>query len=150
MPGARAVADLAEGLILATVEVPAPPARVFPLLASAAITDWWVRPGVFDTRAWSGDVRPGGRWRASGTGGGQPYVLEGEFTEVEGPSRLAHTWHPGGQPAAASTVRYRIDATATGSRITLRHEGLRSPETCLATCAGWETSFARLAELTSR
>lgn len=123
---ARAAADLADGLIIATVEVAAPPDRVFPLLASAAITDWWMRPGVFDTRTWSGDLRPGGRCRVSGMGGGQPYVLKGEFIEVAGPTRLAHTWHPGGQPAAASTVRYRVDTTAAGSRITLRHEGLRA------------------------
>ena len=62
---ARAVADLAEGLILASVEVAAPPERVFRAVASKEITEWWVRPGVFDTREWSGDVRAGGRWRAA-------------------------------------------------------------------------------------
>ncbi len=62
---ARAAADLSEGLVLATVEVKAPPERVFRALASEEVTRWWVRPGVFDTRRWSGDVRRGGRWRAS-------------------------------------------------------------------------------------
>jgi len=28
--------------------------------AGKEITEWWVRPGVFDTREWSGDVRAGG------------------------------------------------------------------------------------------
>ena len=62
---AHAVADLGEGLILASVEVAAAPARVFRALASKEITEWWVRPGVFDTREWTGDVHAGGRWRAS-------------------------------------------------------------------------------------
>jgi len=76
---ARAVADLKEGLVLASVEVAASPQRVFQALASNEITGWWVRPGVFDTREWTGDVRAGGRWRASGMARGQPYVQEGEF-----------------------------------------------------------------------
>ena len=71
---ARAVADLAEGLILASVEVVAAPERVFQALASDEITEWWVRPGVFDTREWTGDVRAGGRWRAAGMTRGEPYV----------------------------------------------------------------------------
>src|SRR6266705_5908770 len=85
---ARAAADLADGLIIASVEVAAAPERVFEALASNEVTGWWVRPGVFDTREWSGDVRVGGHWRASGVGGDKPYVLEGEFIEVDAPRRL--------------------------------------------------------------
>ena len=47
---ARAVADLTEGRILASVEIAAPPERVFRALTTAEIVDWWVRPGVFDTK----------------------------------------------------------------------------------------------------
>jgi uncharacterized protein YndB with AHSA1/START domain len=47
---ARAVADLAEGRILASVEIAAPPERVFRALTSRDVIDWWVRPGVFDTK----------------------------------------------------------------------------------------------------
>src|SRR5215471_16522692 len=104
--GARAVADLAEGLILATVEIPASPERVFQALASPEVVDWWVRPGVFDTREWTGDARAGGRWRASGVGNGRPYVLEGEFLEVDPPRQLAHTWQAAGAPGTPTTVTY--------------------------------------------
>jgi len=106
---ARAVADLAEGLILASVDVAASPERVFRALASKEITEWWVRPGVFDTREWSGDVRPGGRWRASGMTRGEPYVQEGEFLEVESPRRLVHTWERAGKAGVASTVTYLVE-----------------------------------------
>jgi uncharacterized protein YndB with AHSA1/START domain len=73
---ARAGADPAEGLILANVDLPASPERVFQALTSRdEIVVWWVRPGVFDTREWSGDLRVGGTWRASGVGGGRPYAI---------------------------------------------------------------------------
>jgi uncharacterized protein YndB with AHSA1/START domain len=142
---ARAVADLAEGTILASVVVDASPERVYRALTSAEITDWWVRPGVFDTRQWKGDVRPGGRWRASGVGGGKPYVLEGEFLEVDAPRLLVHTWHPGGAPVAQTTVTYRVEPLGAGTRVTLRHSGFAVRETCQNTATAWETSFERLA-----
>jgi hypothetical protein len=37
-----------------------PAERVFQALASEEIITWWARPGVFDTREWSGEVRVGG------------------------------------------------------------------------------------------
>lgn len=135
---------------VASVEVAAAPERVFRALASDEITQWWVRPGVFDTREWSGDVRPGGRWSASGIGGGNPYTLEGEFAEVSAPEKLVHTWHLAGTPAAPTTVTYLLEPTQTGTRLTLKHEGFTTPEGCTNTAAGWETSFEKLAELLAK
>ena len=144
---ARAVADLAEGLILASVEVVAAPERVFQALASKEITEWWVRPGVFDTREWTGDVRAGGRWRASGTTRGEPYVQEGEFLEVESPRWLVHTWERAGKPDVASTVTYLVEPIDGRTRVTLRHLGFASRDMCSAFAIGWETSLERLAEI---
>lgn len=145
---ARAVADLSEGLILATVEIAATPERVFRALTSKEVTEWWVRPGVFDTREWTGDVRVGGRWEASGVGKDGSYGLEGEFLEIDPPRRLVHTWHPIGAPAAAtSTVTYVLEPFEGGTRITLRQSGIQSRASSLGICAGWETSFQKLEEL---
>ena len=141
---ARAVADLADGLVLATVEVRAAPERVFRALASDEVCRWWVRPGVFDTRQWSGEVRPGGRWQASGIGGGKPYELEGEFIDVEAPRRLLHTWNLGGSPEATTTIEYILEPAGDGTRVTLRQSRFSSPGACAATCLGWETSFEEL------
>jgi uncharacterized protein YndB with AHSA1/START domain len=69
---ARAVADLAEGLVLASVEINAPSERVFRALSSEEIIHWWVRSGVFDTRKWNGGLRVGGRWSASESRWGSP------------------------------------------------------------------------------
>lgn len=143
---ARAVADLAEGEILASVEVAAPPDRVFRALASQEILDWWVRPGVFNTTEWTGDVRVGGRWRASGEGRGQPYTLEGEFLGIDPPRKLVHTWRGAGRPGAPTTVTYLLEPLDGRTRITLRHRGFTSREACTNTCIGWETSFERLEE----
>jgi uncharacterized protein YndB with AHSA1/START domain len=144
---ARAVADLREGLVLASVEVAASPERVFRALASKEITDWWVRPGVFDTREWTGDVRPSGHWRASGMTRGQPYVQEGEFLEVESPRWLVHTWEGAGKPDVASTVTYLLEPIDGRTRVTLRHLGFASRDMCHAFAMGWETSLERLAEI---
>jgi uncharacterized protein YndB with AHSA1/START domain len=144
---ARAVADLGEGVVLASVVLAATPERVFDALISDEVTRWWVNPGVFDTREWAGDVRPGGRWTATGVGGGRPYVLEGEFLEVDRPRRLVHTWQLSGAPGAATTITYTVEAEGEGTRLTLRQERFASRENCLATAIGWETSFAELARM---
>ena len=140
----RFVADTAEGLVLASVDLAAAPERVFAALTSSQIIDWWVRPGVFDTLEWTGDVRQGGKWRSAGIGGGQPYALGGEYLEVSPATRLVHTWiGPGG----GSTVIYRLEPIEGGTRLTLRHEGLTVPAVCRNTGIGWETSCTRLEEM---
>ena len=142
---ARAVADLAEGLILATVEIGAPPERVFGALASEEIVDWWVQPGVLDTREWAGDLRVGGHWRASGTFEGEPWVLEGEFLEVDRPHHLMHTFGVG-TPWGPTTVTYRLEGIDGGTRVTFRQAGFTSREQCAGFQLGWESSFQRLGE----
>ena len=144
---ARAVADPAGGRLLACVEIEAEPERVFRALTSGEITAWWVRPGVFDTREWSGDVRVGGRWRAAGVSRGQPYVQEGEFLEIEPPHKLIHTWEGAGKPEAPSTVTYLLEWFEKGMRLTIRQTGFVSRDVCNAFAIGWETSLHRLAEI---
>jgi uncharacterized protein YndB with AHSA1/START domain len=151
MIGARAVADLSKGEVVASVEIAEASERVFRALASEEITGWWVRPGVFDTREWTGDVRVGGRWRAAGMTRGQPYVQEGEFLEIDFPRRLVHTWNGVGQPESPSTATYVLEAIgAERTRVTLRHAGFASRDTCSNFAVGWETSFRRLAEILDR
>ena len=133
--------------VLLSVEVAVPPARAFEALASPEVTRWWVRPGVFDTREWAGDVRVGGRWRASGLFRGQPYSVEGAFLEVDAPRWLAHTWHGVRAPGAATTVTYVLEASGRGTRIELRHSGFDSREASAGFSAGWEASFERLVEI---
>ncbi|MDF2114832.1 SRPBCC family protein [Roseiarcaceae bacterium H3SJ34-1] len=149
MSTARAIADVTDGVIVATIDIRVPPERVFRALTSEEIIQWWVRPGVFDTREWVGDVRVGGRWRASGIGNGKPYTLEGEFTEVDPPRKLVHTWSPVGPALPPSIVTYTLEQIEGGTRLTLRHSGIVAPAMFENTSVGWEVSLETLVELLS-
>jgi len=144
---ARAVADVIDGLIVASVEIARTPERVFQALSSREIVDWWVNPGVFDTREWSGDVRVGGRWHASGIARGAPYTLEGEFLEVDPPRKLVQTWNRQGMPGAPSTLTYLLEPIVGGTRLTVRHAGIAPPDQRNNVSAGWRTSCDRLSEI---
>jgi uncharacterized protein YndB with AHSA1/START domain len=148
MAGAQAevLAEVIDGEIVATVEIAAAPERVFRALSTAEIVNWWVNPGVFDTRAWSGDLQVGGRWRATGMARGAPYVLEGEFLEIDPPRKLVHTWHLAGAQEASSTVTYTLERIAIGTRLTVHHAGIYSSEVNKGTTAGWDASLRKLAK----
>jgi len=147
---ARAVSDLVDGRVVASVELAVGPERVFQALASRDVVDWWVNPGVFDMREWTGDVRVGGRWRASGVARGAPYALEGEFLEVDPPRKLVQTWHMAGASGTPSTVTYLLEPIAGGTRLTVHHAGLGAPDQRDSIGAGWHSSFDRLSEVLHR
>jgi len=144
---ADTVSDQSWGEFFAEVEIDASPERVFRALTSREICQWWVRPGVFDTREWRGEVRVGGRWEASGIGNGREYRLGGEFVEVGRPNKLAHTWQPVGGPAPETLVTYKLEGDGDRTRVTLHHSGFTSPAASANTSAGWATSLRRLAQL---
>jgi len=146
---ARAVSDLVDGRVVASVELAVVPERVFQALASRDVVDWWVNPGVFDTREWSGDVRVGGQWRASGIARGQPYTLEGKFLEVDAPRKLVQTWHLAGAPGTPSTVTYLLEPIDGGTRLTVHHQDIIAPDQRSNVGAGWRSSFDRLSEILS-
>lgn len=142
-----AIVNLETGEIEATSVFRVNPERLFLALTTPEICDWWVRPGVFNTQEWNGDLKKGGRWSASGIGGGQPYQLEGEFIEVVPPHKLSHTWRAVGSPGGTAFVTYHLTSHAYGVLLTLRHTGILNPEICEKTRAGWETSLSRLQEI---
>lgn len=145
----QVAADLAEGFILGNVQLAAPPERVFRALASDEIIQWWVRPGVFDTREWTGDARVGGHWKSSGVFRGMPYALEGEYLIAESPKKLAHTYGVGA-PWGPTTVTYLLEPIEGGTRLTLRHSGFTTREACEGNQLGWQTSLARLTEIVNQ
>ncbi len=147
---ARVAADVREDALSVSVQVAASPERVYRALTSPEITAWWVRPGVFDTREWSGDVRPGGRWRAAGIANGQPYTLHGEFTVVEPPGRLAQTWHSPRPADPVTRLEYGLTPVRGGTRLELRQTGFAERAAAARVAAGWETSFERLVEILER
>ncbi|MDE9452056.1 MULTISPECIES: SRPBCC family protein [Rhodobacterales] len=143
----RATTDPKTGEIEASGVFETSPERLFRALTTKEICNWWVRPGVFNTQEWSGDVREGGRWAAAGVGGGQPYQLEGEFVVFEEPNRLVQTWKAVGAPFEPAMLTYELEPRSDGVQLTLRHSGLPNAEVCEKTRAGWETSLMRLQEI---
>jgi uncharacterized protein YndB with AHSA1/START domain len=138
---ATAVADVEKGLILATVEIAATPERVFEaLVREEDVLRWWKSDQGYQTTHWEADVRSGGKWRAGGRmQDGRAYKVEGEFTEVESPHRLAFTWRPDWDAPHETHVTYVLEPIENGTRLTLRHEGFADRvAACRNHTSGWE------------
>lgn len=127
-PGDRAAT------VRATVDIAAPPERVFAALTDpAALAAWWApdapdAPGT--PRALWSDARPGGRWRLDAVDGdGVERTIEGEYRVVDPPRTLEHSWHPG-DARAPGTVRYELvprDVDGVpGTRVTVTHTGIHA------------------------
>ena len=135
--------DADEGIILGNIEIKASIERAFKSLVSKDIIEWWIRPGVFDTKTWEGDVNVGGYWQSSGMFKGQSYDLKGKYLEINNPFKLVHTYGEG-KPEGPTTVTYKLEILDNKTRIILRHEGFTLPDACKANALGWETCFQAL------
>jgi uncharacterized protein YndB with AHSA1/START domain len=143
----RAVADVSEGMILATVDIAAPRERVFRALASEEVASWWGSAELYRVTKWTGDVRPGGSWLSEGVGAdGAPFTVGGEFLEVEPPARLVMTWRADWDGGHVTTITYRLEPLPGGTRLVLRHTGFASrTESCQGHANGWERVLGWLA-----
>lgn len=140
MADARAIADVEDGSILATVTIASSPDRVFRALTSEEVVAWWGSDETYRTTAYSADLVEGGEWRAEGRNGdGSPYEVRGNFLEIDPPRKLVQTWRAdwdGGEP---TTLTWLLEATDGGTRLTLRHVGFKGrPDSCRGHAAGWE------------
>jgi uncharacterized protein YndB with AHSA1/START domain len=142
----RAVADGGGGTIIATVEVAATPARVFHALTSKEVERWWGHPDFYRMTDWSADLRVTGQWSVvvrfadGNTNGGS-----GEFAEIDDidePRKLVMTRKFEKHPLLGSretTITYRFDPVATGTRLTVRDEGfIGRSEAAYGNAEHWE------------
>jgi uncharacterized protein YndB with AHSA1/START domain len=133
---ARAIADVKRGMLLATIDIAAPPERVFRAVTSEELTRWW----GFRVTRYGGDIRVGGAWRTEGVGAnGKPFVVRGEFLEVERPHKLMQTcrhWEPRGM---VTTLTWHLENITGGTRVIVHHEGFGdAQESCADHADGWE------------
>jgi uncharacterized protein YndB with AHSA1/START domain len=136
---ARAMADLSQGAIVATVEIEAAPERVFRAISTAEVADWWGSPDLYRITRWTADLRPGGAWRSEGVGaGGKGFGVSGKVLEVDPPRLLVQTWNYDWGSGGSTIVRYQIDPIPAGSLLTIRHTGF-APDSadCSSHEAGW-------------
>ena len=93
---------------------------------------WWAASPA--GAIWEMDARLGGKWRyelagpnrkaaVSGVG---DFKAHGEITEFDPPRVLAYTWRGNWHehPEQASTARWELSPTKTGTRVKVTHSGL--------------------------
>lgn len=136
---ASAVADTTEGIVLARVEIAAPPERVFAAITTDELTKWWGSPELYKTTKHTADLRVGGAWRSDGVGAdGSAFHVGGEILEIDPPKKLVQTWKPSWEPGPPTTVTWHLDAIDGGTRVTVRHTGFVDPRACGDHANGWE------------
>jgi uncharacterized protein YndB with AHSA1/START domain len=140
---ARSIADVAQGTILARIEIAAPPERVFRALTTDELTKWWGSAETYRTTAFKIDLQPGGAWRSEGVGAdGTTFHVGGKVLEVDPPRKLVQTWEPSWEvDLPPTTISYLLDAIETGTRLTVRHTGFG---THVASCDGHATGWERV------
>ena len=125
---ARAVADISEGVVHASVEIAASAERVFRALTSEELVAWWSTHSDYQTTKWQGDLRVGGAWRVDGVGAdGTPFHVGGEFLEVNPPRKLVHTWRADWERPHVTTVTYRLEPIPSGTRVSVRPRRIHRP-----------------------
>jgi len=138
---ARAIADVSAGMVLATVDIAAPPERVFRALSDPIeLVKWWGSADTYRVEAMTADLRVGGKWQSKGRGAdGHPFTVEGEYLEVDPPRKLVLTWNYDWDRARSTTLTYLLEPTNGGTRLTVRHTGFGDDqEGCRGHGAGWE------------
>jgi uncharacterized protein YndB with AHSA1/START domain len=111
------------------------------------IVRWGGSDSAYRTKQWEQDLRVGGRWRATGLGAdGVPFSVEGEFLELDPPRTTVQSWKPGWDEGLVSRVTYRLEPIASGTRVTVRHEGFGDRQgSCRSHSDGWSMVLDRLA-----
>jgi uncharacterized protein YndB with AHSA1/START domain len=145
----RAVADSGRGTIVAVADVDAPPDRVFRALTTNEVERWWGHADYYRQEDWKADLRVCGPWSVNVRfPDGSTNTGSGEFAEIDPPHKLVMTRrfekHPLQDPRE-TTITYRLEPIATGTRLTVRDEGLigRS-EAAYGNAEHWERVLAWL------
>jgi uncharacterized protein YndB with AHSA1/START domain len=135
-----AVADTGRGIVEAVIEIEAPPERVFVSLTDPVeLASWWGAVEVYRTFDWDVDLRPGGSWSCkSENAAGQPSSVRGEYLAVEPPRLLETTWCASWDDFVETRVRYELEPTPAGTRLSVIHSGFaRRTRSCREHAEGW-------------
>jgi uncharacterized protein YndB with AHSA1/START domain len=110
------------------IHIAAPPERVFQaLIDPQQLVQWWGQKGIYRSKRWTTEVRPGGKWSSEGTGerDGEHYEYEvhGEYRQVDPPRLLEFTWSPSWAGPMNTVVRVELTPVTGGTLLRLRHSG---------------------------
>lgn len=146
---ARAIADVTQGMLLATIDIKAPPERVFRAVTTEELTRWWGSEDLYRTTKYRGDVRVGGTWRTDGISkDGKEFSVEGEFLEVDPPRKMVQTWkYDWDTSGSVTTITWRFEPIEGGTRVIVRHEGFGDlHDACAGHANGWERVLTWLSQ----
>lgn len=143
----RALADVDAGKILASVDIAATAERVFSALTNPEeLVRWWGSDDLYRTKTWTSELEVGGSWRAEGASAdGRPFVVKGEYLEIDPPRKLVQTWKADWDGGHLTTITYLLEPIAEGTRVTVRHDGfVGRAESCRGHGNGWVRVLAWL------
>jgi steroid delta-isomerase-like uncharacterized protein len=106
-----------------------------------ALRQWFFPGDVQDVRIPAFDARKGGQYRVEFGKGAMEgvFIAVGTFTEVVPGKRLTFTWDWEGAPGMpGSVVTIEMAKAGTGTKVTLRHDGLPGAEAAANHRKGWE------------
>jgi uncharacterized protein YndB with AHSA1/START domain/uncharacterized protein YciI len=142
---ALSIADVNDGVVLARIEIAAPPERVWKAISTDELAKWWGSDEMYRTTKHTVDLRAGGAYLSEGKGAdGHAFHVSGTILEVEPPKRLVQTWEPSWESGPPSTVTWMLEPIETGTRLTVRHSGFTNPAACADHAKGWERVLAWL------
>ncbi|MFN2563685.1 MAG: SRPBCC domain-containing protein [Gemmatimonadaceae bacterium] len=140
----------AERQIVTSIDIAAPPERVFRALTEPAeLLAWWGDPTTYPAIHWEMDLRCGGKWlsRWKNVAEGTEFELGGEVLDLRAPHLLVVSWWDeryGG--LEHTTVQYEIERLPSGgSRLRVTHSGFDGVRPDFDDYnGGWPTVAARL------
>jgi uncharacterized protein YndB with AHSA1/START domain len=108
-----------------TIEVNAPPDRVWKVLTTAADLSAWFRVGI------EGEIAPGAElWMTSNSPGHEGMRFVVRITEMTPPRRFVWQWHPGAVDPSVdytrepwTTVTFTLEPSGKGTRLSVSETG---------------------------
>jgi uncharacterized protein YndB with AHSA1/START domain len=134
---AETIVTSAKDEVISTIEISAPPERVFrALTTSGELLRWFTDPGC-PARVWEMDARPGGNYlfvTEKGTvvvNGLSEFECHGEIIEVVPPRLLVYTWISNWHQnkTLRTIVRWELTPSADGTQVKVTHSGLAGEDT---------------------
>jgi uncharacterized protein YndB with AHSA1/START domain len=125
--------------IVSEIQIAAKPERVFEaLVVPQQVVQWWGQEGVYRCTKYEADLRVGGKWRSAGVGpDGGAFEARGEYLEVDRPRVLASTWIASWTGDVQTVVRWELEATSEGTRVSIRHSRLAAHPEIAQSYRGW-------------
>jgi uncharacterized protein YndB with AHSA1/START domain len=123
------------GDVVATIDIAAPPERVFRALTNPEdLAEWWVGteslilPGAHQ---WQVDPRPRGQWSVTSRDAlGREATIRGEYRVVDPPRLLEFSWQASWDGVLTTTVRCELEpmivSGVAGTRLRVTHTAARS------------------------